>query len=127
MRVMVVEDDAVLGLTIEEALTRDNFAEVTVCSTAACALVKLREETYDAVVLDVHLADDHEGWEIAELVAALGSRDSLIVFQTCSPRDIPARVAELGPVLEKPYDPAALIEALKDKTRAGLLARLRRG
>ena len=89
MRVMVVEDDAVLGLTLEEALTRDDFAVVTVCSTAACSLQKLKDEDYDAVVLDVHLADDHEGWEIAELVAALGSRDTRIVFQTGAPRDIP--------------------------------------
>ena len=126
MRVMVVEDDAVLGLTLEDALTRDDFATVTVCSTAACSLQKLKDEEYDAVVLDVHLADDHEGWEIAELVAALGSRNTRIVFQTGAPHDIPADIAELGPVLEKPYDPADLIAALKPDARPGLLTRLRR-
>lgn len=126
MRVMVVEDDAVLGLTLEEALTADNFAHVTICSTAACSLQKLRDDDYDAVVLDVHLAGEHEGWEIAELIDALGNEDTRIVFQTGAPNDIPAHIAELGPVLEKPYDPAELVAALKDKQRPGLLTRLRR-
>ncbi|BDI61962.1 hypothetical protein MACH05_25220 [Qipengyuania nanhaisediminis] len=126
MRVMVVEDDAVLGLALEDALTREEFAEVTVCATAASSLQKLREESYDAVVLDVHLADDHEGWEIAELVDALGDKEIRIVFQTGAPRDIPEHIRSLGPVLSKPYDPQELIAALKQSAKPGLLSRLRR-
>ena len=125
MRVMVVEDDAILGLAIEDALTAEGFAHVTICPSAECSLVKLRSERFDAVVLDVHLADSSVGWEIAELVEALGSRKTRIVFQTGAPDSIPEHIRALGPVLTKPYDPAALREALERKPRSRLMSLLR--
>jgi len=124
--VLVVEDDPVLGLTIEDALTHDNFARVSICSSAECSLARLRSEKFDAVVLDVHLADSDDGWEIAELIDALGSEDVRIVFQTGAPGDIPDHIRELGPVLAKPYDPEDLRAALKPKSRRRLLPGLRK-
>lgn len=124
--VIVVEDDAVLGLTIENTLRDHGFADVSVCPSASCTLEKLRAGNYNAIVLDVHLADSDEGWEIAELVKALGHANIRIVFQTGSPGDIPGRIRQLGPVLTKPYDPAELVAALTEQPRAGLLALLKR-
>jgi hypothetical protein len=77
------------------------------------------------MVLDVHLADRNDGWAIAELVAEVGPRPPRIVFSTGAPGDIPEEIAELGPVLEKPYDFAELIELLRKPAREGLLSRLR--
>ncbi|MFU7527562.1 response regulator transcription factor [Qipengyuania sp. ASV99] len=125
-KVIVVEDDPVLGLSIEQTLIDNGFANVTICPTASCTLGKLRSGSYDAVVLDVHLADSDEGWGIAELVNALGDDNVRIVFQTGSPDDIPAHIRQLGPVLTKPYDPQELVAALRQRPRAGLLALLRR-
>lgn len=125
MRVLVVEDDPVLGLTIEQALTDGGFAEVSICSSAECSLEKLKSEQFDAVVLDVHLADSSDGWEIAELINALGSEEVRIVFQTGAPNDIPEHIRDLGPVLVKPYNPDDLREALQSKPRSGLLSLLR--
>lgn len=124
--VIVVEDDAVLGLNIEQALKDAGISEVTICASAACTLDRLRNGSFDAMVLDVHLADSNEGWEIAELVNALGVSNTRIVFQTGSPEAIPPHIRQLGPVLTKPYDPQDLVEALKKKPKAGLLALLRR-
>jgi CheY-like chemotaxis protein len=125
-RVIVVEDDAVLGLSIVETLTRSGIAEVEVCPSAACTLSKLRRGSFDAMVLDGHLADSHEGWRIAELVEVLGDNSTRIVFQTGSPEAIPERLRQLGPVLVKPYPPQALVEALTEKPRPGLIELLRR-
>jgi len=125
-KVIVVEDDAVLGLTIEQTLIDGGIGEVTVCSTAACTLSKLRAGSYDAVVLDVHLADSDEGWEIAELVRAMGDKEVRIVFQTGTPEEIPADIRQLGSVLAKPYDPQDLLDALRQKPVAGLLSLLLR-
>jgi len=125
LKVLVVEDDAVLGMTIEQALSEDEFADVTICSTAECSLAMLRSKQFDAVVLDVHLADSSDGYEIAELVDAMGSEDTRIVFQTGAPNDIPEHIRELGPVLAKPYDPETLREALAQKPKSGLLSLLR--
>ncbi len=125
LRVLVVEDDAVLGMSIEQELTEDDFANVTICSTAECSIGKLKSEKFDAVVLDVHLADMSDGWEIAELVDALGSEDTQIVFQTGAPDEIPDRIKQLGEVLSKPYAPEDLRNVLRQKPRASLLSRLR--
>lgn len=123
--VLLVEDDAVLALATEAALYDAGAEKVTVCATTAEALAALREAKPDCLVLDVHLADRDDGWAIAELVSDVGPRPPRIVFSTGAPNDIPDEIAELGPVLTKPYDPSELVEALSKPPREGLLSRLR--
>ena len=127
-RVLVVEDDVLLGLQLEDALLRGGAGEVVVCATMQAAIAAIESgfaghEGPSAMVLDVHLADRHDGWALAELATLLGPRPPRIVFSTGSPDDIPAAVAALGPVFEKPYDVDQLVKALIPR---GLLARLRR-
>ena len=123
--VLLVEDDALIALAIEQALLDGGATSVTVCRTTDDALAALRENKPDGLVLDVHLADRDDGWALAELVNSVGPKPPRIVFSTGAPQDIPPEIAELGPVLEKPYDPADLIAALGQPPRAGLLARLK--
>ena len=124
--VLLVEDDAVLSLSLEQELLAAGINQVTIVATAVEALATLREVKPDAVILDVHLADSSVGWEIAELLSAIGPKPPKIIFSTGAPEDIPEDVAALGPVLEKPFDPAALIALLKEPRRRGFLARLRK-
>ena len=123
--VVLVEDDSVIALAIEDALLTGGAREVIVCRTSEEALAALRDSAPDGLVLDVHLADRSDGWAIAELVNSVGPNPPRIVFSTGSPQDIPAEIADLGPVLEKPYDPAQLIAALDQPARPGLFDRLR--
>lgn len=122
--VLVVEDDAVLALAVEDALHEAGATDVTLASTTAQAIETLRVGRIDTVILDVHLADRGDGWAIAELIRALGTNAPKIIFATGSPGDIPADVAELGPVLAKPYDFDQLIGHVRSRGR--LLSRLRR-
>lgn len=124
-RVLVVEDDPLLALATEEALREAGVEQVDICPTTQSALEALRAELPDAIILDVHLSDRDDGWAIAELVESLGEHNPRIIFSTGAPQDIPAHIAELGSVLAKPYAPEALIEALRQPARRGLLARLR--
>lgn len=124
-RVMVVEDDALQGEAIIQALADSGITEVEVCPSASCTITKLSKGTFDAIVLDGHLADSDKGWEIADLVNALGDHRTRIVFQTGSPDEIPERLRQLGPVLTKPYPLEALVDALTEKPRPGLLELLK--
>ncbi|QKG70429.1 response regulator [Erythrobacter mangrovi] len=123
--ILVVEDDAVLGLAIEQALEDAGVARVEICSSTEQALAALRRSTPNVIVLDVHLADRDDGWAIAELVTTLGPDSPRIIFSTGKPDDIPANVAAMGCIMEKPYDTATLVKVLRQPRRRGIIARLR--
>ncbi|HEU4821526.1 MAG TPA: response regulator [Qipengyuania sp.] len=124
-RVLVVEDDPVLGMATEDTLRDAGVGHVDICPTTEGAMEILRTSRPDAIILDVHLADRNDGWAIAELVETLGENSPRIVFSTGAPQDIPPEIAELGSVLAKPYAPETLLAALREPGRRGLLSRLR--
>ena len=123
-RILVVEDDPIVALALEMALADVGAAEVVVCPSIALTMDALEQGPAAAIVLDVHLADRSDGWALAELAELLGPKPPYIVFATGAPQDIPPEVAELGPVFEKPYDPAQLAEVLASGAKRGLFARL---
>ena len=123
--VLVVEDDAVLGMVLEQALFDAGVAQVALSSSTEQAMQHLRQERPGAIVLDVHLADRDDGWAIAELVRTLGPNSPRIIFSTGAPQDIPKDIAALGCTLEKPYDAEVLIDVLRQPKRRGIISRLR--
>lgn len=114
-----------LGMSTEDTLRAAGVDHVDICPTTEGALEVLRTTRPDAIILDVHLSDRNDGWAIAELVETLGKDSPTIVFSTGAPQDIPPEIAELGSVLTKPYAPEALLAALREPGRRGLLSRLR--
>ncbi len=124
-RVLLVEDDAVLAMSLEDALRAGGAEQVVICHTMKATVAELeKEEKLDAIILDVHLADRDDGWALAELVALLGPKRPWIAFSTGSPDDIPAEIAEMGPIFEKPYDPEQLVNVLAAGRKQGLFSRL---
>ena len=124
--VLVVEDDAVLALAVEDALLAGGARHVTIAATTEQAIETLRDGKFEAIILDVHLADRGDGWAIAEVVRALGADAPKVIFATGSPQDIPADIADLGPVLTKPYDFEELVSHARARGRTSLFSRLRR-
>src|SRR5688500_2347013 len=124
-RVLVVEDDPIQSMALEDALREAGAGEVVLCASIVCAMEALEVGPADAIVIDVHLADRDDGWALAELVDMLGPKRPRIVFSTASPEDIPPEIAEMGPVFEKPYDPAHLAAVLVGGAKPGLFARIR--
>ncbi|KLE31197.1 hypothetical protein AAW01_12475 [Aurantiacibacter gangjinensis] len=126
-RVLLVEDDAVLALALEDALLGGGAKDVVICHTMKATVAELdKPGRFDAVILDVHLADRDDGWALAELITLLGPKRPRIAFSTGSPEDIPADIAHMGPVFEKPYDPEQLVDVLSKGAKKGLIARLLR-
>ena len=123
--VLLVEDDAILALDIADTLKAAGVPHVQHCVTTDEALVALREATPDVVILDVHLADRDDGWAIAELVRTLLPNPPRIVFSTGAPEDIPEGIAEMGPVLEKPYDGEDLVALIREPVKRGIISRLK--
>ena len=124
--VLVVEDDAVLALAVEDALLAAGARDVSLAASTEKAMEILRGSRVETVILDVHLADRGDGWAIAELLRALGAEAPKVIFATGSPDEIPEDIADLGPVLAKPYDFDELVSLARGSTRPSLFSRLRR-
>ena len=124
-RVLVCEDDACLALEVELALRDAGVCQVSVCPSAALAMAALETVHPDAIVIDSHLADRDDAWALAELIAFLGPKPPKIVFSTATPDEIPPEVARLGTIIEKPYEPYLLVEALISGSPGGLFSRVR--
>lgn len=123
--VLIVEDDALLALSIEDVLRTAGVPEVRVCPTLKQAIKIYEVQVPDAIILDVHLADRKDGWAFAEFVACLTPDHPQIIFSTSAPEEIPPNVATLGTIFEKPYDPAMLVEALRSRETRGFFSRFR--
>lgn len=79
-RILVVEDDALVGMALEALLTGLGYVIHGPVRTAEAAVQAARELFPDLILMDVKLADDRDGVEAAEAIRA--ERACPIVFVT---------------------------------------------
>ena len=115
IRVMVVEDEAILAIDIAEQLTEAGFIVVGPATSVAKALRLVAEVGCDVAVLDVNLRD-----ETAEPIAhVLRSRGTPFVFLSAVAREhLPAGFAS-EVLLPKPARAAVLVDALHKSFERG--------
>ena len=107
-RILVVEDELLVAMTLEETLGSERCVIVGPFSRVEAGLKAAREEPLDAGVLDINLA----GARVDPIASALAERNIPFVFTTGYDRSmLPAGHAD-RPALMKPFTPARLIEAL---------------
>ena len=117
--VLVVEDDALLALSIEDVLRNAGVMDVAVCPTVALAMEELERKQPDAIILDVHLDDSADGWALAnygrtsslthcygmigvarDLAPSTGSGAELYAVISHAPRALDRNIALVGRVIE---------------------------
>lgn len=107
--VLIVEDDALLGMAIGMCVEGAGYEVVALARTVDAALETLSHETIDAALLDVNL----QGELVFPVANALAERGVPFVFVTAHPpRDIPERHRH-RPIVPKPYYDAAICAALE--------------
>ena len=113
--ILVAQDDAACAARTADMLVDAGAVVVGPARTLGAALVLAAEEAVDAAVVDVHL-DDHWSFRLAEALERVGAA----CVYTTRRGEAPA-CAELrdAPLLAKPYDRAALTEALSRAVAAG--------
>ncbi|HCA29625.1 MAG TPA: DNA-binding response regulator, partial [Ruminococcaceae bacterium] len=87
-RILVVEDDVMLNSGLCYNLELDAYKAVP-AHDAAAALEKIRDKTFDLVIMDVNLPDG-DGFELCKKISA--ARDIPIIFLTA--RDLEADVVK---------------------------------
>ncbi len=99
-RVLVVEDEALVGIMIQECLTELGFQIVGPVCTASDALQAAKDGDFDAAILDINLGDGMV-YQVAEILAR---RHVPFVFVTGYDADsVDSRFREI-PVLQKPVE-----------------------
>jgi len=119
VRLLVVEDDYLVGAQMEEALREAGFAVVDVVSTAEDAIGRARARDVTLAVMDVRLAGRRDGVDAAiELFEQHGIRT---IFATAhADPEIRKRAQKAMPVgwLQKPYTMGSLVAAVRDALKA---------
>ena len=99
-RVLVVEDEALVGIMIQECLTELGFQIIGPVCTASDALQAAKDGDFDAAILDINLGDGLV-YQVAEILAW---RHVPFVFVTGYDADsVDSRFREI-PVLQKPVE-----------------------
>ena len=99
-RVLVVEDEALVGIMIQECLTELGFQIVGPVCTASDALAAAKAGDFDAAILDINLGDGMV-YQVAEILA---QRQVPFVFVTGYDADsVDSRFRDI-PILQKPVE-----------------------
>ena len=107
LHILVVEDEMMLMMTLEDALTDAGYTYVT-ASRIKKAIALAEAEAIDCAILDVNLA----GEDIYTVATILARRNIPFILSTGYGRDtLPAEYRE-RPVLAKPYLPEQVSQAI---------------
>jgi two-component system OmpR family response regulator len=117
VRLLVVEDERDLAHTLRRAFEEEEFA-VDLAEEGEEALFKIRETTYDAVVLDLMLPRV-DGWAVLEAARAGGIRTPVLLLTARDMIEDRVRGLNLGAddYLTKPFALAELIARVRAMIR----------
>jgi len=117
-RLLIIEDDYLVGLELEYHLTAAGFAVVGIAATVDEALAMTAADKPELAIVDIRLADERDGVDAAvELNARFGIRS---IFATAhADADTRRRGEAANPIawLQKPYTPEALIALINEALR----------
>lgn len=108
LRILVIEDEALIAMLVEDALTLHEHEVVAVASTVQEAIAAATAQPVDLALCDVKLADGDSGIDAAEALAAAGI-PCLYLSGNCPDRSTHPLI--IG-CLAKPFYTAALGRAV---------------
>jgi len=108
---LVVEDEALVAITIEEVLLDAGFRVCGIADRPAEAMALARRHRPELAVVDVRLAAGGDGIQLAGELVALGPIG--ILFATGNPSEVFNRARVGQGCLSKPFEAAWLIAALR--------------
>jgi CheY-like chemotaxis protein len=108
-RVLVVEDELLLGILIEGMLNELGHEVVTIAPRLSTALAAVESETFNLAILDLRLY----GESVDSVAAALVTKGIPFIFATGFGRDGVPEPYRNRPVLQKPFAIADLERAIE--------------
>ncbi|GJE12533.1 MULTISPECIES: response regulator [Methylobacterium] len=110
LRILVVEDEALIALELECLLDDLGHVTVGVAGNAAEAIAMAKTTAPDVALVDIHLVDGPTGIEVARVLSA--DRRTTVVFMTANAKRIPPDFAGAIGVIAKPYSERVVASTL---------------
>ena len=123
LRVLVVEDEALICSFIEDALSDGGFEACSVHSgEAAMSTFRDGRKQCRALLTDVNLGDGISGWELARKIREITPDFPVVYMTSASAPDWKSQGVDGSLLIEKPFAPAQLAAAVSQllDTRAAL-------
>jgi len=106
LRIMIVEDQAILAMEVEMVLT-DAGCEVVGCAMDRASAFEIADrERPDLALIDVNLTDGMTGPQIAQRLVQ--EQGTAVVFLTANPEQIPEGFSGALGAVTKPFDEATI-------------------
>ncbi|MBR1071288.1 DNA-binding response OmpR family regulator [Bradyrhizobium sp. JR7.2] len=113
VRVLVVEDEALICSFVEDVLSGGGFEACSV-HTGEAALSTFRDgrEGCRALLTDVNLGDGISGWELARQIREITPGFPVVYMTSASAPDWKSQGVDGSLLIEKPFAPAQLAAAV---------------
>ncbi len=110
-RILIVEDEPILGMELEFALEQAGHDVVGVAASGRQALSLAAETRPDLAIVDISLRDGKSGLAVAQKMA--GELGVTVLFATAEPEQIPDQFAGAFGVVVKPYSAPSVHAAVE--------------
>ncbi|MBP0111717.1 MULTISPECIES: response regulator [Bradyrhizobium] len=120
VRVLVVEDEALICSVIEDALLDNGFEACSVHSgEAAMSTFRDGREGCRALLTDVNLGDGISGWELARQIREITPDFPVVYMTSASAPDWKSQGVDGSVLIRKPFAPAQLAAAVSQLLGGG--------
>jgi DNA-binding response OmpR family regulator len=111
--ILVIEDEDVIQLLVEDALTEGGFAvDIVASGEVALQLFGAAEKPYKALVTDISLDGKMSGWDVAAKVRETNPALPVIYMSGAHAEDWSSKGVPNSIMLTKPFAPAQLVTAV---------------
>jgi CheY-like chemotaxis protein len=118
-RILVVDDDPVVGRAMEVLLGREGFS-TTICKTGSEAMSNVNDQQFVAAIVDIHLPDMNGLALSQHLRISMGPARPIVILSGDNSMETIRSLPHTGATyfFAKPVNAVRLIEQLKEWTRA---------
>jgi DNA-binding response OmpR family regulator len=118
--VMVVEDDQDVQSIVDDALIDSGFEPAIMASgEEAVTLLQGNPDKYRALVVDIHLRGNMEGWEIARRARKIDAELPVVYMTAGHGHEWSSQGVPNSILLCKPFAPAQLVTAVSSLLNKG--------
>ena len=118
--ILVVEDDQLLQILVEEALTNGGFEPaMTASGEEAVTLLQGHRGKYRALVTDINLWGRMDGWKVAQHAREIDPKFPVVYMSGTAAADWTSKGVPNSIMLSKPFAPAQLLTAVSNLLSGG--------